>query len=175
MKVINFLSGPCAGKSTLCAGLFHIMKKRGYNVEYVHEWAKELTWDERYRCLKDQISILGHQNNMLSRLDGKVDWVVTDTSLLLGLLYEPKDYFKGFEPLLLEVFNSYENINVFINRPYAYSEVGSIQSLEEAKLIDEDVKALMDNNNIPYLDIICEIKPDVLLSSIESYSRSNFS
>jgi len=27
MKVINFLSGPCAGKSTLCAGLFYEMKK----------------------------------------------------------------------------------------------------------------------------------------------------
>ena len=35
--VINFMSGPCSGKSTLAAELFVHMKKKGYKVEYLQE------------------------------------------------------------------------------------------------------------------------------------------
>jgi tRNA uridine 5-carbamoylmethylation protein Kti12 len=108
MKVINFFAGPCAGKSTLSAGLFYKMKTQHYNVEYVHEYAKELTWEERHNCLTDQIFVTANQNRMFERLKGKVDWIITDTSLLLSLMYTPKDYYPTFEPLLLDVFNGYD-------------------------------------------------------------------
>ena len=166
MKVVNFLAGPCSGKSTLCAGLFHEMKRSNLNVEYVHEWAKELTWDERFKCLTDQISILGHQNNMMQRLKGKVDWVVTDTCLLLALMYVKPDYYKNFEPLLLEVYSSYNNINLFIDRPDFYTEVGRNQTFEESKAVDVMVLNLLDKHGIPYVRVPCSISPVDLCKEI---------
>jgi len=166
LKVINFISGPGAGKSTLCAGLFHYMKKNGHDVEYVHEWAKELTWDERYRCLKDQISILGHQNNMLDRLKGKVDVAITDSCILLGLLYTPEEYFKYFEPLLVEVYKSYDNVNVFVERPDTYVTEGRNQTHEEAKAIDRLVLGVLEKYDVPYIECRCDIDPEDLYDKI---------
>jgi tRNA uridine 5-carbamoylmethylation protein Kti12 len=166
MKVINFLSGPGAGKSTLCAGLFYEMKKSGLNVEYVHEWAKELTWDERHKCLTDQISILGHQNNMIRRLSGKVDWVVTDSAIILGLMYVPNNYYSNFEPLILEVFNLYDNFNIYVDRPSTYSEIGRIQNLDQAKEIDNNVLNLLNKHKINYTRVSCQIEPKDLLKKI---------
>ena len=168
MQVINFIAGPGAGKSTLCSGLFHYMKiSHNYDsVEFVHEYAKELTWDERFKCLQDQLSILGHQNNMMNRLIGKVDWVVTDTCLVLGLLYAPDSYFKNFEPLLMEVFNSYNNFNIFVERPSTYEPIGRNQTHEEAIEVDKATLALLDRLNIKYTKVSCNIEPEDLLTII---------
>ena len=40
MKVINLFAGPGAGKSTTAAGLFHLMKIAGMNVELVTEFSR---------------------------------------------------------------------------------------------------------------------------------------
>ena len=40
MKIINLIGEPSAGKSTIAAELFAKMKKAGYNVELVTEYAK---------------------------------------------------------------------------------------------------------------------------------------
>lgn len=42
---INFLGEPSAGKSTIAAGLYFLMKKRRYSVEIVTEYAKDLIYD----------------------------------------------------------------------------------------------------------------------------------
>jgi nicotinamide riboside kinase len=171
MKIVNFIAGPGAGKSTACAGLFHHMhhmKKYHYNVEYVHEHAKELTWDERYKCLQDQLAILGQQNKMFHRLREKVDWVVTDTCLLLGLFYAPDNYFKNFEPLLVEVFNSYDNINIFLERPEEYSEIGRNQNHAEAIEVDKATIDLLERLKVPYIKVDCDISPEEMLYIIEN-------
>ncbi len=49
LKVINLWAGPGAGKSTTAAGLFNLMKIRGYNVELVTEFAKEMVYEGRLR------------------------------------------------------------------------------------------------------------------------------
>ena len=42
--IINMISGPGSGKSVLAAELFVEMKKQGYNVEFLQEYAKKLVW-----------------------------------------------------------------------------------------------------------------------------------
>ena len=49
--VINLYGGPGCGKSTVSSGLFYKMKSEGYCVEYVSEYAKDLTYEERYNIL----------------------------------------------------------------------------------------------------------------------------
>jgi tRNA uridine 5-carbamoylmethylation protein Kti12 len=73
MKVINLFGGPGIGKSTIAADLFALMKREGYNVELVNEYAKEVTWEGHFSYLDDEFYILAHQNRRLVRLKGKVD------------------------------------------------------------------------------------------------------
>lgn len=87
-RCINFYAGPGAGKSTVAAGLFSIMKFHGINCELVSEYAKDLTW-ERSSVLKGdgQLKILGEQSWRLLRLSGKVDYIITDSPILLNTFY----------------------------------------------------------------------------------------
>jgi hypothetical protein len=78
----------------------------------------------------------------------------------------PPDYYFNFEPLLVETFNSYNNINVFVDRPKAYSEIGRNQTLEEAQQIDSNVLELLDKYGVPYIRIPCETDPAYLLERI---------
>jgi nicotinamide riboside kinase len=171
MKIVNFLGGPCSGKSTLCAGLFYKMKIsiHDYNVEYVHEYAKELTWERRLDCLADQFYVTANQNHMFERCRGKVDWILTDTSLLLGLIYAPESYHKSYEPFLVDVFNSYDNINIFVNRPENYQEEGRNQSRSQAVEIDNIILDLLDRLKIPYMEVDCDIDRHELLERILQY------
>lgn len=152
MKILNMFAGPGSGKSTTAAGLFYRFKLLGYDVELVTEVAKDLVWSERYQCLKNQVMITGKQYERLRRLSDKVDLAITDSPLLLGLIYQPKDYFESYAPLVLEMFKSFDNINIFVNRTKAYNPNGRMQTEDEAKDIDLVIKKLLKDNNIPFIE-----------------------
>ena len=144
MKVINLYGGPGAGKSTTAAGLFHLMKMKHLSVELVNEFAKDMVWDDSHNILKDQLYIFANQNRKLERLRGKVDYVITDSPLLLSLLYMPENYPLSFHPFVLDIFHGYYNINIFINRVKPYIKLGRIQTEDQAKEKDEKLKNLLD-------------------------------
>lgn len=150
MKVINLFGGPGTGKSTVAAGLFTRMKIEGYNVELVTEYAKDMTWEERSNILSDQMYILAKQNRRISRLEGKVDYIITDSPLILGYVYVSDSYFPSYQQLLFEVFNSYNNYNYLLQRPSNYSEIGRNQTREEAEVVDSSIKNMLDDNNIVF-------------------------
>lgn len=50
---INIFGGPGVGKSTISSGLFYQMKTRGYKVEFISEYAKDLTYGKDFVKLKD--------------------------------------------------------------------------------------------------------------------------
>lgn len=153
MKVINIWGGPGSGKSTTAAGVFYEMKKLGYEVELVTEYAKDMTWEERHAVLTDQLYILAKQNRRIHRLRGKVDWVVTDSPILLGLMYMPENYYKNFEPFAMEVWNSYENISFLLDRDFDYNPNGRNQTFEEAIAIDEEIKRFLESKSLEYCRI----------------------
>ena len=95
---------PGAGKSTTAAGLFFELKTRNIKCELVTEYAKDMTYEKRFNTLQDQLYILAKQNQRIKRLQGVVDYIVTDSPLIIGLAYTPKDYFSTFKPFLATVF-----------------------------------------------------------------------
>ena len=155
MKVINFFAGPGCGKSTTAAGLFHYMKVRSFQVELVTEYAKDLVWSERTLMLTEQDYIFAKQNHRLRRLRGKVDWVITDSPIILGHFYMPEDFpgKEHFCNFVNSMFNSYDNINILLTRVKKYDPVGRNQTEEEAKALDLAVKTFLDENEIPFFTV----------------------
>ena len=159
MKVINLFAGPGAGKSTTRALLFGHLKMLGFNCEEVTEYAKDLFWERHNSLLTDQLMILANQNRRLERLKGKVDLVITDSPLLLSLHYKTLNYLPNtFQSLLFELWHTYHNVNFFINRNKPYSVIGRMQTEEEAKKIDIEIKQLLSNNNIDFIPVEADEK-----------------
>jgi hypothetical protein len=152
MQVINLFAGPGCGKSTTAAGLFFEMKKRGMSVELVTEYAKDKTWEEHDSILSDQLYILAKQHRRMDRLRGKVDWVITDGPFLQGLAYTPDTYHASFKPLLIELWNSFENHNVLLqrNENHEYQASGRNQDALQALALDISIEMLLFNNGVPY-------------------------
>lgn len=147
MIVINLYGGPGTGKSTTAAGLFSAMKLSGINCELVSEYAKDMVWREMSSSeFEDQIYITAKQNKRLNRLEGKVDYAITDCPLLLGLAYAPEDYYPSYFSLVRELYGGYNNFNIFLERVKPYQEVGRNQSEDEARKLDSKIKSLIEEN-----------------------------
>ena len=71
--VVNIFGGAGVGKSTVSAELFAKLKKKGLEVEYVTEFAKDLVWEKRDETFKDQAYIFGKQYHRIFRVIDKVD------------------------------------------------------------------------------------------------------
>jgi len=151
MKVINLVAGPGAGKSTTAAGLFHFMKLTGHSVELVTEYAKDLTWENRHDILKEQVYVFSKQMRKLTRLKGHVEWVITDSPLVLSLLYADESYYpETFTPFVLDVWESFDNYTFYIERTKKYVSIGRSQTEQEAKSLDMDAYHVLRDNNIKY-------------------------
>ena len=139
MKVINFFGGPNLGKSTTAAGLFYKMKINGHSVEFVTEYAKDVTWEDRQSVLKDQLYIFANQNRRLERLRDKVQFVITDSPLIIGLGYVPDNYPSTFEPFVIDMWNTYENKNFYLvnDGDLTYQQEGRNQNKREASEINK--------------------------------------
>ncbi len=144
MKVINLFAGPGAGKSTTAAGLFHKMKKMGLSVELVTEYAKEKVYENNMCVMADQLYLLAKQNRRLERLRKHVDYVITDSPLLLCAYYgELYGKHPGIVvPLARQVFDTYDNVNIFINRTKPYVQNGRLGGEDNAREADRGIEKL---------------------------------
>lgn len=95
--------------------------------------------------------ILGKQSLRQSRCNGKVDVIVTDSPLPLSILYvENAAYTENYCKTVIDVFNTYDNVNFLLKRFRDYNANGRNQSEEEAKVLSENVRKLLNDNHIPY-------------------------
>ena len=118
------------------------------------EYAKELVWEERYNTLKNQVYVLGKQMHRILRLNNKVDFVITDSPLLLSMIYRPEWLGVTFDNTVLHCFNSFYNIIFFLKRNKPYKNVGRIQTEDEAKKLDREIESKLKENHIKYEKII---------------------
>ena len=137
MLLVNLYGAPCAGKSTGAAYVFSQLKMAGVNVELVTEFAKDKVWEENKAVFQNQAYIFGKQYFRISRVQDKVDVVITDSPLLLSCYYNTDTKILGeeFNNLVKKVSESYNSMNVFINRVGPYSSVGRFQTEEESNQI----------------------------------------
>lgn len=159
-KIINLFGGPGIGKSTQASGLFTEMKKHHMSVEYTYEFPKEVAWEGNLSQLKDQFFITANQHRNISRLYGKVEYIIVDSPIVLGCFYEqrygedyPASFYNrtGLSKFLWNLFDQYNNINILLTRNNdTYDPNGRLQNLQEAQEIDEDIKETLLINSIPF-------------------------
>ena len=151
--IINAFGGPGAGKSTACLHITSELKKRGFVAEYVPEYAKELVWDKNFEMLdgseRHQKMILEEQKKRMDRLIGQVDFVVSDAPILLNSVYLNSDDKHSYDEALVNLFNQYDNFNLEVIRDVNnFEEEGRIHNLEQSQQADNDIRTLLNRNNI---------------------------
>jgi hypothetical protein len=121
----------------------------------VSEFAKELVWEERTETFKDELYIFAKQSHRLFRVNGKVDVIITDRPLILTMLYNHKygKKSKALDDVVLEEFNSYDNLNYFVHRKKQYNPNGRNQTEDESNQIALELKAILDENKILHEEV----------------------
>lgn len=156
-RVINFYGGPGSGKSTLAAAFFAECKFRGMTPELSVEWVKGAQYEGRNhrdgKLTKAQEYIWAKQHFQLLRLTGQVDFVITDSPVVMGLAYMSEGYIPALRDAILQSYDMYDNLNFFVKRTKAYIKIGREQTEEEAVQKDEQIRAILEDNDIPYIEV----------------------
>ena len=151
--IVNLYAGPGAGKTTCAWIIAGELKKLGLPTEYVPEYAKELVWDGKVDLLDgsfaNQSALLHEQDRRIRRLVGKVDVVVTDSPILLSCIYA-RERSAYFAAVARELYNGYQNFDLFVVRGVAYEMEGRIHTWEQSLAIDGRVESLLRENGISY-------------------------
>ena len=152
--VINLFGAPGAGKSTGAAYLFSELKQRGVNAELVTEFAKDKTWEGNTLALSCQEYIFGKQSYRLARCRDDVDVIITDSPLPLAIVYNISPVLgSAFDEVVLNVFDSYDNLNFYITRSKPYNPKGRKQTETESDSLGNTIEMMLNNFNIPYQNI----------------------
>ena len=173
--VINLFGAPSAGKSTGAAYIFSQLKLSGVNAELVTEFAKDKTWEHNQEALKNQAYMFGNQYYRISRCSDKVDVIVTDSPLPLSIVYNTdKKLGTKFNEVVLNVFNSFDNINFYVQRVKPYNPVGRNQTEEQSNQLTGPILNLLLNNYIPYKQINGDKEGyDFAINYILDYLKNN--
>lgn len=151
--VVNLVGGPGAGKTTCAWEIAAELKKVGLVVEYVPEVAKEYVWEERTDLLdgtlEHQRELYEKQNHRVQRLIGKVDVVVTDSPIILNLIYL-KEKNQDFENEVIAQFKAQTNFTLLVRRGTKFEKEGRIHTQEQSAHLDKDILNLLDKNGIYY-------------------------
>lgn len=146
-RCLNLYAGPGTGKSTTCAALFAELKYLGHNVEMILEYAKDAAWEQRGpKFFRAQDLIFGKQHFRLSRVAEEVEFIITDSPLLLSLVYMPEDFnIPSLRQVIKDAYNNYENLDIFLNRSVEkpYNPKGRNQTEDEAKEIDGKIRRML--------------------------------
>lgn len=149
--VVNLFGAPGSGKSTGAAFIFARLKMAGVNCELITEYAKDKTWEGNMTALNCQEYIFGKQSYRMMRCRDKVDVIVTDSPLPLGIFYNTNPILgKEYEKVVLDVFNSYNNLNYDIIRVREYVQAGRNQTQEESDEIGDKIQFFLDDHGIEY-------------------------
>ncbi len=169
------------GKSTTATNLFTKLKQEHVNCEYVHEYAKDLTWLGHHNTLACQEYVFGKQSYRVKSLLGQVDFIITDSPIILSTLYTPEHYPPSFKQCVIDMFKVLPNFNFYIPPKKKYNPVGRNQTELESREIDEKLRLILMENKIGYItlhhthDNIVNRLKDAMIKNIETKDATKIS
>jgi len=165
--VIHFVAGPCTGKTTVSAGVFHKLKCDGVSTELVPELVKRYIWKSffnpaKFQLINDQYLMSDKHYKSFEPIlqSGQVDVVVLDGSPLNSLWYNRNNKNNTSDIELTEkmIVERFRNLKArplvfFLNRDdrLEYTENGRIHTREEAIKMDCEIKKMLEKHNIKFV------------------------
>lgn len=172
--IVNLFGAPGAGKSTGAAYIFSLLKMNGINAELVTEFAKDKVWEETKAVFRNQTYIFGKQSFKLSRCADKVDVIITDSPLPLSIYYNHTvDKEDSFNNYVLDIFNSFDNKNYYLNRVKDYNPIGRFQNEIESDEIGNDISRLLNKFDIKHTCVNGEKEGyELIVNDLLNYFKS---
>lgn len=166
--IVNLFGGPCSGKSTIASGIFYELKCLGIDCELVTEVSKDEIWNGSEHLLLNQPYIFGNQLHRIWRLNGKVNVIVSDSPILLSIVYS-KENSKNFNNYIVEAHSKFDNLNFFVkrNEKQTFDNRGRVHNEEESKMKDNEIKDMLDENFIKYETIEGSDSHDIVRKILE--------
>lgn len=162
-KIINLFAGPSAGKSSIASGVCHLLKKNHITCDNPYEFAKSLSFDGNFSAIKDQLYVVANQHRNIVRCYGNVEFVVTDSPILLSLVYKDsydketnsypsRLYGNKFDDLILDIHKSYECLNIFLKRSddTLHNDKERLHNTSESTILDDKIEDMLRTNGIVY-------------------------
>lgn len=153
-KIINLFGASGSGKSSGAAYIFSMLKLAGINCELVTEFAKDKVWDNNMEAFKseNQVYMFGNQFYRVSRLLDKVDYIITDSPILLSNVYNKSDMLsRHFMDAVRDCHNSLENINYYIERVKPFNPIGRNEKCQaDSDKYISNIFYELDITNSPY-------------------------
>lgn len=177
--VIGLLGGSGLGKSTTAALLFGELKLLHKNAELVQEYAKEWAWAGRKITPDDQDHVCNEQWTRESRLFGKVDFIVTDSPLILSPVYQK--FYSGDDPIFSTISErmavaeqgGVKYLNFLLSRNKPFNPKGRFETAEQASEVDSFLKQYLIEKQIPFRSIMSDDRErvkeiiDIVLNEIK--------
>jgi hypothetical protein len=152
--VINLYAGPGSGKSTRAAEVFAVLKGQGVSCELVTEWVKEWAWrGERIEQNWDGVYITAQQARRERAVYGKVDYIITDSPLGLGAVFE-----RVYSPenrIVYDLVRHYERqqdaagvrrVNCLLTRSKPFVQAGRYEDEAAARRVDRECEEFLRKN-----------------------------
>lgn len=166
-KIVCLWGGPGTGKSTTCAGLFNLLKRKGFNAEMNREYVKDWVWEGRKISNGDQVYITAKQlKKEASYIRQGIDFIITDSPAALTTFYGNKydKYEKAFGACKQIVKqhhhlcedHGYKVEHYFLIRTKKYQQAGRFQDEETAISYDEEIKMFLKDYGISFKCIVCD-------------------
>lgn len=155
--VINFLGGSGLGKSTTAALVFGQLKLQAQNCELVREYVKEMAWAGIGVGPFGQSIIYGRQLERETALYNKVEFIVTDSPLILCPVYQ--NHYLGHDTIKHQVRKDLEtarehdviHVNFLLKRNKPFDPRGRYEDEPTAKLIDRKVESFLVYHGIDHI------------------------
>jgi hypothetical protein len=162
-KIINLYGGPGCGKSSIAAGLLYELKRNHISCDAPYEFPKILAWDENYSAIKDQLYVVANQHRGIVKSYGKVDYIITDSPILLSLVYKNRYmgneypsilYNESFDKMVVDIHFKYESVNVLLKRGNTlHNNKERYQTLDESILLDIEIKNMLNSVGVDYIEL----------------------
>lgn len=150
--VVNIIGGPDCGKSLMTSSVFSFLKWRHINCEMTSEHTKDCIWKNNSELLNNQLFVFGQQHNRLYHFLDNVDVIITDSPLILSIIYDSKRNL-NLKSLVLDEFRKYNNINYLLIRKKKYILGCKLQTEEKSKKTNDIFRNFLKMYDIPYKEI----------------------
>lgn len=164
-QVINVIGGPGCDKSLITSAIILFLKLHNKTVEVIPDFAKSLVWQQNFEVLKNQYFIAQRQFEMLSLLDGQVQYLISECSLP-QVMYYNENYLDNICDIgktraqILDWYGQFNNINILVERgDRNYVRTGRFQDEEGARQIDRGLREMLEREELSFTSLVAELEP----------------